>query len=213
MTTETRARLHPFGPDPKAIGSGPMKMTPPVEPPSWFAEPTNMRPKPTNRINRPAVKSLRNGYTKLSTTVNTIRIIANKIATLVHFISDPKMIGTGPIMITPPPFTSAPSFRPWESIATTITPKPTSTSRMPARARSTIEWKCENLDKGFCGRPHHRVQLAEYRWCEKCMMRTEHEIVVETRNYNPRGRGMYRCKKCGRVKSMRHLRPSSEIGY
>jgi len=58
-----------------------------------------------------------------------------------------------------------------------------------------------------------RFQLAEYRWCEKCMMRTEHEIVVETRNYNPRGRGMYRCKRCGRVKSMRHLRPSSEIGY
>ena len=40
-----------------------------------------------------------------------------------------------------------------------------------------------------------------------------HEAVVDGRDYNPRGRGLYRCKKCGRVKSMRHLRPSSEIGY
>lgn len=55
--------------------------------------------------------------------------------------------------------------------------------------------------------------MAEYRYCERCMMRTEHELVVDTRRYNPRGRGNYRCKKCGRVKSMRHLRPSSEIGY
>lgn len=55
--------------------------------------------------------------------------------------------------------------------------------------------------------------LAEYRWCEKCGTRTEHEAVVDTRDYNPRGRGLYKCKQCGRVKSMRHLRPSSEIGY
>jgi hypothetical protein len=57
------------------------------------------------------------------------------------------------------------------------------------------------------------ANMSDYRWCEKCMMRTEHEAVVDTRDYNPRGRGMYRCKRCGRVKSMRHLRPSSEIGY
>ena len=55
--------------------------------------------------------------------------------------------------------------------------------------------------------------LPEYRYCERCMMRTEHELVVDTRRYNPRGRGNYKCTKCGRVKSMRHLRPSSEIGY
>ncbi len=55
--------------------------------------------------------------------------------------------------------------------------------------------------------------VVEYRWCEKCMMRTEHELVGDSRNYNPRGRGPYKCKRCGRVKSMRHLRPSSEIGY
>ena len=55
--------------------------------------------------------------------------------------------------------------------------------------------------------------LVENRYCERCMMRTEHELVEDTRGYNPRGRGNYRCKKCGRVKSMRHLRPSSEIGY
>ena len=55
--------------------------------------------------------------------------------------------------------------------------------------------------------------LAEYRYCEKCMSRTEHEAIVDTRDYNPRGRGLYKCKNCGRVKSMRHLRPSSEIGY
>ena len=33
MTTDTRARLGPFGPDPKAIGKGPMKTTPPAEAP------------------------------------------------------------------------------------------------------------------------------------------------------------------------------------
>ncbi len=55
--------------------------------------------------------------------------------------------------------------------------------------------------------------MPDYRYCERCMMRTEHEAVVDTRDYNPRGRGTYKCKKCGRVKSMRHLRPSSEIGY
>ena len=58
-----------------------------------------------------------------------------------------------------------------------------------------------------------KPELVENRYCEKCMMRTEHELVVDTRRYNPRGRGNYKCLKCGRVKSMRHLRPSSEIGY
>ncbi len=58
-----------------------------------------------------------------------------------------------------------------------------------------------------------RLPLSDYRYCEKCMMRTEHEAVSDSRNYNPRGRGLYKCKRCGRVKSMRHLRPSSEIGY
>ena len=58
-----------------------------------------------------------------------------------------------------------------------------------------------------------KVSLVENRYCEKCMMRTEHELIVDTRGYNPRGRGNYKCIKCGRVKSMRHLRPSSEIGY
>ncbi|HXW36776.1 MAG TPA: hypothetical protein VEJ36_02590 [Nitrososphaerales archaeon] len=55
--------------------------------------------------------------------------------------------------------------------------------------------------------------MSDYRWCDKCGTRTEHTIVVETRDYNPRGRGLYKCKVCGHVKSMRHLRPSSEIGY
>jgi hypothetical protein len=68
--------------------------------------------------------------------------------------------------------------------------------------------------KAFCGSASEGIlNMSDYRWCEKCMMRTEHEAVVDTRDYNPRGRGMYRCKRCGRVKSMRHLRPSSEIGY
>jgi hypothetical protein len=43
-------------------------------------------------------------------------------------------------------------------------------------------------------------------------MRTEHECLTDD-YYNPRGRGTYKCKRCGREKSMRHLRPSSEIGY
>ena len=214
MTTEMRARLDPLGPAPKTIGNGPMKMAPPAEAPDCAAEPATISPKPIRRIVRPASNSLFNGYTWLSSKANTIRIIASTIATLVHFMSDPKMIGTGPIMTTPPPFTSLLSPLPWVRIETTITPNPTRTRRKPARTRSTIESKPGNLDKGFCGGDiAERAELAEYRWCEKCMMRTEHELVVDTRNYNPRGRGMYRCKRCGRVKSMRHLRPSSEIGY
>ncbi len=45
------------------------------------------------------------------------------------------------------------------------------------------------------------------------MTRTEHEEVDDSRDYNPRGRGLYRCKRCGHTRRMRHLRPSSEIGY
>ena len=59
----------------------------------------------------------------------------------------------------------------------------------------------------------NRSFLPEFRYCERCMMRTEHEAIADTRDYNPRGRGLYKCKRCGRVRSMRHLCPSSEIGY
>jgi uncharacterized Zn finger protein len=55
--------------------------------------------------------------------------------------------------------------------------------------------------------------VPEERFCENCGMRTEHELVRDTRDYNPRGRGLYRCLRCGRVRSMRHLRPSSEVSY
>jgi len=104
MTTEIRARLDPLGPDPKAMGNGPMKTTPPTEAPVCVAEPTIISPKPIRKMSRPASKSFCNCYTRLSTTVKTIRMIASTIATLAHFMSDPKMIGTGPIMTTPPPF-------------------------------------------------------------------------------------------------------------
>lgn len=112
ITTETRARLPPPGPDPKTMGNGPMKTAPPVEAPACVAEPMTISPKPSRTMSRPASKSLRNGYTRLSTTVRMIRIIASTIATLAHFMSDPKIIGTGPIMTTPPPLTSPPSFLP-----------------------------------------------------------------------------------------------------
>jgi len=90
MTTETRARLDPLGPEPKAIGKGPMKTTAPVEVPAWSAEPTIIRPKPRRRTSRPARSIFCNDYTRLSATVSTIRTTASAIATLAHFMSDPK---------------------------------------------------------------------------------------------------------------------------
>ena len=42
----------------------------------------------------------------------TRRIIARAITTLVHLASDPKTIGMGPTMITPPPLTRVPSSPP-----------------------------------------------------------------------------------------------------
>jgi len=45
------------------------------------------------------------------------------------------------------------------------------------------------------------------------MVRTEHVIINDNSDYNPRGGSLYKCLKCGRIKWMRHLRPSSEIGY
>ena len=150
MASDTTAKLDPLGPDPKTMGNGPMKMAPPVEVPACANEPTMITPKPSRSINEPASSSLRNGYTRLSTRVNTIRIIASTIAKLAHFMSDPNMIGTGPIITTPPPLTLLPSFLPSDSIEMTTTPNPTKTSKKPARTKSTIERKPGNLDKGFC---------------------------------------------------------------
>ena len=56
--------------------------------------------------------------------------------------------------------------------------------------------------------------FSQIRFCKQCMERIEHEIVnSEQVEYNPRGRAIFRCKRCGKVSSMRNLRPSSEVSY
>lgn len=110
-----------------------MNTTPPADEPPWLAAPTSNNPNPARKISKPAVKSLCNLYTRLSTNVRSNSTIANTMATLAHFISEPKIIGIGPTIKTPPPLTCVPPFLASENIATTIIPTPTSTSANPAR--------------------------------------------------------------------------------
>ena len=86
----------------------------------------------------PATSSFCNPYTTLSIRVISTRMIASTIATVAHFMSDPKMIGIGPTMTTPPPLTCAPSVLASESMAIIITPSPAKTSTTPARMRSAV---------------------------------------------------------------------------
>jgi uncharacterized Zn finger protein len=59
-----------------------------------------------------------------------------------------------------------------------------------------------------------RTVLKETRYCDRCFARTEHEILDSDKaTYNPRGRTLYKCTRCGRVRSMRRLRPSAEASY
>ncbi len=54
--------------------------------------------------------------------------------------------------------------------------------------------------------------MSEYRFCDRCMMRTKHEIVVEPEIATYKRR-LYRCTRCGKESWKRGLRPSSEITY
>jgi len=56
--------------------------------------------------------------------------------------------------------------------------------------------------------------LNELRHCDRCLVKTEHKVINEEDvTYNPRGRTLYKCTKCGRTRRMRMLRPSSEVSY
>jgi hypothetical protein len=57
MTTDTRARNPPPGPEPKTIGKGPMKTTPPVDTDPCPDEPITSRPKPTRKVKNPMRRS------------------------------------------------------------------------------------------------------------------------------------------------------------
>lgn len=65
-----------------------------------------------------------------------ISTIARTMATLAHLASEPKIIGMGPIITTPPPFVcvSVPPSR--ESIETATTMNPATTNTSPAETRS-----------------------------------------------------------------------------
>jgi hypothetical protein len=55
--------------------------------------------------------------------------------------------------------------------------------------------------------------MYEYRFCDRCMMRTRHEIVIEPEMATYKRRRLYRCTRCGKESWKRGLRPSSEITY
>ncbi len=63
ISTEPRARVAPPGPEPKTIGNGPMKITPPVETFPWAAVPNTRSPIPARRITRPTASSFCKAYT------------------------------------------------------------------------------------------------------------------------------------------------------
>ncbi|MEM4612159.1 MAG: hypothetical protein QXS95_05400 [Candidatus Nitrosocaldus sp.] len=54
---------------------------------------------------------------------------------------------------------------------------------------------------------------SEMRFCDRCMKRTRHDIVVEPEMATYKRRRLYRCSICGKESWKRGLRPSSEISY
>ncbi|GBC72765.1 hypothetical protein HRbin04_00158 [archaeon HR04] len=54
---------------------------------------------------------------------------------------------------------------------------------------------------------------SEFRFCDRCMRRTKHDIVVEPEMATYKRRRLYRCSICGKESWKRGLRPSSEISY
>jgi ribosomal protein L44E len=53
----------------------------------------------------------------------------------------------------------------------------------------------------------------ERRFCDHCLMRTEHEVIKEPEMPTRKAKVKYRCKVCGRERWLTPLRPSSEISY
>ena len=90
-------------------------------------------------------------YTHPASNVSNTRAMASPIATLAHFASEPKIIGMGPIITTPPPLTRPSPFLDPFSMETATTPNPTSTSWRPAVIRSNTGCTGRRGAKGFCG--------------------------------------------------------------
>jgi uncharacterized Zn finger protein len=55
---------------------------------------------------------------------------------------------------------------------------------------------------------------SELRFCDRCMVKTRHEIVEDPETiYTYKRRRLYRCKECGHKSYRRGLRPSAESVY
>jgi len=59
ITTETRAREGPWGPEPNTIGTGPMKTTPPTDELPWPADPKAISATPAMMARSPRGRSFR----------------------------------------------------------------------------------------------------------------------------------------------------------
>ncbi|MEM2856101.1 MAG: hypothetical protein QW416_03260 [Candidatus Nitrosocaldaceae archaeon] len=53
----------------------------------------------------------------------------------------------------------------------------------------------------------------EIRFCENCMVRTKHEIVIQPELLTYKRKRLYRCTVCKKESWKRGLRPSSEAVY
>jgi hypothetical protein len=58
------------------------------------------------------------------------------------------------------------------------------------------------------------ILSTELRFCDRCMVKTRHEIVEDPETiYTYKRRRLYRCKECGHESLRRGLRPSAESVY
>lgn len=56
--------------------------------------------------------------------------------------------------------------------------------------------------------------LVERRFCDRCMARTDHDMLEDPDAiYTYKRRRQYRCKECGKTSFKRGLRPSAESMY
>ena len=53
----------------------------------------------------------------------------------------------------------------------------------------------------------------EFRYCKKCFMKIDHELIEDPDITARKGKALYRCTKCKLKSWKRHLRPSAEISY
>ena len=55
---------------------------------------------------------------------------------------------------------------------------------------------------------------AERRFCDRCMAKTQHEILEDPEAiYTYKRRRLYKCMECGHTSYRRGLRPSAESVY